>query len=85
MIPRAAVYGGCLKPSAEKPNLTNLEFDPAYTGVQCYKHLKMYFDYYGDYAYADMFTTAALDGVNTNLSTGRLPVPVPVPLHLTLL
>ena len=71
MIPRAAVYGGCLKPSAEKPNLTNVEFDPAYTGVQCYKHPKMFFEYYGDYTYADIFTQAALDGNNTNFSSGR--------------
>ena len=87
MIPRAAVYGGRHKPSAEKPNLTNVEFDPAYTGVQCYKHLKMCFDYCDDYAYAYTFTTAAFDGVNTmNFSSGRLPVPLPLslPLHLIL-
>ena len=83
MIPRAAVHGGHLKPSAEKPKLTNVEFGPAYTGVQCYKHPKMFFDYYGDYAYADTFTTAAYDGVNTNFFSGRLPVPLHLHLHLT--
>ena len=66
------MYGGRHKPSAEKPNLTNVEFDPAYTGVQCYKHLKMCFDYCDDYAYAYTFTTAAFDGVNTSFSSGRL-------------
>ena len=77
------MYGGCLKASTEKPNLTNVEFDPAYTGVQCYKHPKMFFDYYGDYAYADTFTTAAFDGVNTNFSSGRLPLPLPYPYPYT--
>ena len=72
-MPRAAVYGGCLKKpaSAENPDLSNIEFDPAYTGVQCYKHPKMFFDYYGDYSYADTFTTAAFDGANTNFTNGN--------------
>ena len=39
--------------------------------MRCYKHPKMFFEYYGDYTYADIFTQAALDGNNTNFSSGR--------------
>ena len=79
MLPRAAVHGSRLKPSADEPNLTNVEFDPAYAGVQCYKHHKMYFDCYSDYSYAGTFTAAAFDSVKANFSSGRLPVPLHLP------
>ena len=39
--------------------------------MRCYTHPKMFFEYYGDYTYADIFTQAALDGNNTNFSSGR--------------
>ena len=65
------MYDGCLQRLLENSSLTNIEFDPVYTGVQCYKHPKMFFEYYGDYTYADIFTQAALDGNNTNFSSGR--------------
>ena len=45
--PRAAVYSGCLWKVAEDSSLSNVEAAPSYTGIKCYRHYKMFYNFYG--------------------------------------
>ena len=62
--PRAAVYNGCLEVSAEDSSLSNVEYDPAYTGIKCYRHYKMFYNFYGSYTYADDWVNSAIAGTD---------------------
>ena len=66
------MYGGCQKktcvdvegqPKCVAP--TNIELDPDYVGVKCYKIYKKYYNYYGDFIYADTWVNSALEGNGT--------------------
>merc|ERR1740139_16784 len=41
---------------------SNIVNDPLYVGIQCYKIYKKYYEYFGDYTYADKWVTSAIEG-----------------------